>query len=106
MSVIGLKLLSGEELIARFDEKNQDKSSGSITVEKVRMLQPVVVNQKGGEDQLVISMLPWILGNPDGEVAIATHTIVCVIKVAENTAQEYLRETSDLQIPTKKILMS
>ena len=97
MKVIGLKLVNGEEIIGRVTYEPQNVNE-FYKLEKVRQLQPIVFKNKKGEDQIVVSLIPWVLGNPDGEVFISPMNIMTSINVLEGTVNDYLSDTTDIAV--------
>ena len=86
--IITIKLTSGEELIAKFEEEDD----GSLTVGKPFALVP---NQQG------LGMVPWIMStNPDTKVSINKNTVVCFLKTDDGIGKQYLQQTTGLTMVT------
>lgn len=84
--VITLKLTSGEELIARFEE---DTASG-IKVSKPMVLS---ISQQG------VGMMPYLFTvNPDTMVTVESSAISVTAKTDEEFAKQYTTSTTGIQM--------
>jgi len=105
MKVICIRLTSGEEVIAKLEEKlmggDQFTSpgpwspQGEVTINTVRgvTFQPV------GQNQMGIAFVPWTIGNIDGSQII--NLGVSAVSIYEPTAdleRGYLEQTSGIQL--------
>ena len=95
-TVLHLKLTTGEEIIGKFVGLSEDEDS--IILEKTRTLavQPL------GQGQMGIGMIPFMVGNPDGEVRIARDKILGepVDGPPKNLEDSYLQQVSGLTFAT------
>jgi hypothetical protein len=82
--VYTIKLMSGEELIARV------KQEGGI----VELIKPraVCMGPQG------FAMMPWMMSAPDNNVAISDTMIVGATETSQQVATQYLKQVTGLQI--------
>ncbi len=95
--VVHLKLVNGEEILGKAaDEYNK---GSYITLEKVRSL----TIQPTGPGQVGIGMLPFMVGDPEGEIKIPTHHIIGdpVGDVPKQLEDAYLQQVSGLAFATQ-----
>jgi hypothetical protein len=83
--VVTTKLVSGEELIARF-EKNE---SDTLTLSKVVVLAPW---------QQVIGMVPWLMSAEPKHVDINMSTVLTYAVTQKEIADKYTEMTSSIQL--------
>jgi hypothetical protein len=85
-AVVTVKILGGDEVVARLDE---DYTKGK----NIRLVKPLVVmmGQQG------FGMMPFMLTAEHGTVVELSHDkILCVGKTLKEVADEYVRQTSGL----------
>lgn len=91
MATVILKLVSGEEIIAKIVEEMET----TLVLESARSL----LVQPTGPGQMGIAMLPWMATNPDGEVDIRLQDImVRSDDVPKQLEDGYLQQTSGIAI--------
>ena len=88
MSIITLKLTSGEELMGKFVERDMV----SITLEDIK----VVVPATDPDGSLSIRTFPWILTSMQAKQAINKGFIVAEVPTDEKIAKQYIQETSGI----------
>jgi hypothetical protein len=94
MRIVVLKLITGEEVIAKqSDEKCQD---GHIFI-KPRTFQ-IVQDQTGN---VRAGLIPWIMSDPDAEVLIKDSAIIAMIDATKQIEDSYLQQTSSLDLSGK-----
>ncbi len=95
--VLHLKLINGEEIIGK--SVDTFHSEESVTLEKVRSLtiQPIRQGEAG------IGMIPFMVGNPDGEIKIRKDHILGEPKedMPKNLEDAYLQQVSGLTFATQ-----
>ena len=91
MKISVLKLISGEELIAR-----EVESLSGVSYSKPRVIQ-MMQTQQGMQAGLV----PFILSAPDDEININPNTIVCKVTANKQIEDAYLSQTSGLDLSGK-----
>lgn len=89
MQIKGIKLTTGDELVAKVTSENPD---GSLTVEDALML---VMNMS--KDGLVCNFYPWTIIN-EGEIVLQAAGIMAHYPVPKDVEQSYTQNTSNLQI--------
>jgi len=83
---VSLKLTSGEEIVARFEEENES----GIKVSKPMSL---TATQEG------IGLAPYVFTiSPDTDFVIRNSAIVCVAKTEEQMATQYIQNTTGLAV--------
>ena len=86
-----LKLITGEELIARvIEEKNN-----LITLEKPMTLQMLPPNTTG---QMGFAMVPWMKAAKNEKVTISTEHIIAEDEASEQTEKNYLQLVTGLSL--------
>lgn len=92
MKIVLLKLITGEEIIAR---RMPTSISGKDEFEKPRVLALTPI----GPGQVGASLMPWVVGNPDGKFIIdEKHIITQCDDIPKNLEDTYLQNTSGIQI--------
>ena len=92
MEVITLKLVNGEEWIAK---RRRTLDDDTYVLESVRKLQ-LVPNGKGGTG---LALLPIVMGNVDAdEVVISAKHVIMSIAVDSTFERQYLQEVSGIQL--------
>lgn len=92
MSVIGIKLANGEELIARCNNYVE----GEITNLKIDT--PRVIGLQETKQGVGLGFMPYILGNPDAEVTLQASTIAAVYEPKPEIEKAYMSQTSKIQL--------
>lgn len=89
MDVLVLKLVSGEEVVAR---KENESGDGGIVVSKPRVLKIMQTDEGMGA-----ALMPLFMAAPDlDEVWIDYHSIIAVIDCPVEMEKSYLRQTSGI----------
>lgn len=83
--VYTIKLISGEELIARV--KQEDGVTELIKPQSIAM------TGNGG-----FGMMPWLVSAPDSNVLISDTTIVGAVETGKMVASQYLKQVTGIQI--------
>jgi len=84
--VVSMKLVSGDEVVARFSEEKDNKYIVSKAMS-------IMMNPQG------IALVPFMFSAPeDSTVEIEKERIICVIKSHEDFAKQYLSQTTGIQI--------
>jgi len=87
-----LKLITGEELIARvIEEKNN-----LITLEKPMILQMLAPNTTTG--QIGFALVPWMKAAKNEKVTISTEHIIAEDEGSEQTQKNYLQVVTGLSL--------
>ena len=87
-----LKLITGEEVIARvIEEKNN-----LITLEKPMILQMLAPNTTTG--QIGFAMVPWMKAAKNEKVIISTEHIIAEDEGSEQTQKNYLQLVTGLSL--------
>ena len=87
-----LKLITGEELIARvIEEKNN-----LITLEKPMILQMLAPNTTTG--QIGFALVPWMKAAKNEKVTISTEHIIAEDEGSEQTQKNYLQLVTGLSL--------
>ena len=89
MSVVILKMSSGEEVICGCD----NPSAGKYVVEKPRMIH--IMQDDSGNARA--GLAPWIVSAPDATVTIETGVVACV-PAPTDIEKAYLSQTSRIQL--------
>ena len=87
-----LKLITGEELIARvIEEKNN-----LITLEKPMILQMLAPDRTTG--QIPFALVPWMKAAKNEKVTISTEHIIAEDEASEQTEKNYLQVVTGLSL--------
>ena len=83
--VYTIKLISGEEIIARV------KQEDGVT----ELLKPrsIAMTGNGG-----FGMMPWLVSAPDSNVLISDTTIVGAVKTGQMVATQYIKQVTGIQV--------
>ena len=87
-----LKLITGEEVIARVSEE----SSNLLTLEKPMTLQMLPPNTSTG--QVGFAMVPWIKAAKNDKVTISEEHILAVDEASKQTETNYLQVITGLSL--------
>lgn len=88
MNIVGIKLASGEELIAQ-----RPFGKNGNTFEKIRVFG--VFNQQGS---LQVTLSPYIWMNPDVEIEFKDAQIVDTFPVPKQVEDQYIQQTSGIAL--------
>lgn len=91
MQTIAMKLVSGEEVIARSIEHTTD----AVTVSHVRT---IGLQQANAQGDVGIGMMDYILSNKDVQISINRSAIVATFDMAPEVERAYLSNTSGIQL--------
>ena len=87
-----LKLITGEEVIARvIEEKNN-----LITLEKPMILQVMAPDRTTG--QIPFALVPWMKAAKNEKVTISTEHIIAEDEASEQTNKNYLQVVTGLSL--------
>ena len=87
-----LKLITGEEVIARvIEEKNN-----LITLEKPMILQMMAPDRTTG--QIPFALVPWMKAAKNEKVTISTEHIIAEDEASEQTEKNYLQVVTGLSL--------
>ena len=89
--VKGLKLITGEEVIARVSTD----SSKLLTLEKPMTLQPVQTNQQG---QMGFALVPWLMTGKSEKITITTDHIIAQDDPKDQARKNYLENITGLTL--------
>ena len=88
-----LKLITGEEVIARVSE---EEHSDLLTLEKPMTLQMLPPNTSTG--QMGFAMVPWMKAAKNEKVIISTEHIIAEDEGSEQTQKNYLQLITGLSL--------
>lgn len=84
--IISIKLSSGEEMIARFEDENGE----NITIVKPYIL---IAAQNG------MALAPYMFTiSPDTKVQLKINNVICVVKSAKDAADMYIKQSTGIAI--------
>ena len=87
-----LKLITGEEVIARVSEER----SNLITLEKPMILQMLAPNTSTG--QVGFALIPWMKAAKNEKVTISTEHIIAEDEASDQTEKNYLQVVTGLSL--------
>ena len=87
-----LKLITGEEVIARVSEEN----SNLLTLEKPMTLQMIPPNTSTG--QVGFAIVPWIKAAKNDKVTISTEHVLVTDEASSQTEKNYLQVITGLSL--------
>lgn len=88
--VIALKLSSGEEVVARVEEREDDY----LTLDRA-----MIVGVGPGQDgNPTVQMMPWLAANQDATVRVYNSHIVASFAPHAELEKGYLQQTSKIQL--------
>tara|TARA_B100000035_G_scaffold182371_1_gene155668 strand:+ start:517 stop:861 length:345 start_codon:yes stop_codon:yes gene_type:complete len=94
--IIGLKLSTGEEVIARFDKFDSSTKDKTINIIKPTVL---TLNPQNGQAMLI----PWLMSldvHKSDPVTVSQDQIVAVYKPSKGIADVYMQGSSGIAMPT------
>ena len=84
--VVSIKLSSGEEMIARFEDENGEV----ITIVKPYIL---IAAQNG------MALAPYMFTiSPDTKVQLKINNVICIVKSAKDAADMYIKQSTGIAI--------
>ncbi len=93
MNVMGFKMLNGEELLARCDNE--------IVNDKYTLERPLVIIPQKMGNQVSIGLVPWIISAGDEAIVeVRQDVMACVFTPIVEISNEYLRQTTGIQLVT------
>ena len=90
--VIVLKLITGEEVIARVSEE----SSNLLTLEKPMTLQMIPPNTSTG--QVGFALVPWIKAAKNDKTTISIDHVLVTDEASDQTEKNYLQVVTGLSL--------
>lgn len=91
MQVISLKMVSGEEVLARL--KYKIESNGALTHYEVESPMTLMAGQRG------LALIPWTLSNQDlASIKIPVTHVIVAFEPDEETGKQYLQQTSKIAL--------
>ena len=87
-----LKLITGEEIIARVTEEKNNL----ITLEKPMILQMLAPNTTTG--QVGFALIPWMKAAKNEKISISTEHIIAEDEASEQTEKNYLQVVTGLSL--------
>jgi len=84
--IITLKLITGEEIIAQFQEEKDD----SIEVTRASI---VAANPQGG-----LGLVPWMMSSAPEKISINKSTVVTFAKTVKQIADKFIEATTNISI--------
>ena len=89
--ILSMKLISGEEIIGRVEENDDDY----ITLSKVRLIQMV----QTGPQQMGMAMAPYLATNIDGDIRIKqTAVMTAPVAPSEDAEKPYIQQTTTIAL--------
>lgn len=85
-SVISIKIMTGEEIIARFEEESEE----GLAVSKASI---VAANPQGG-----LGLVPWMMSSAPDKITIKNTSIVAYSATVDEIADKFTEATSEIQI--------
>jgi len=85
-SVISIKITTGEEIIARFEEEGEE----GLVVSKASVVAP---NPQGG-----LGLVPWMMSSAPEKITINKSTVVTYAPTVEQIADKFTEATSSIQV--------
>ena len=85
-SVVSIKIITGEEIIARFEEEGEE----GLVVSKASI---VAANPQGG-----LGLVPWMMSSAPDKITIKNTSIVAYSATVDEIADKFTEATSEIQI--------
>lgn len=98
MNTICLKLVNGEELIAKTPMIIEPEKKRTYEVSTVRS----IIVQPVGNNQMAIGFVPWMAGNTDAIVTIHGADIIATYVPEANIERGYLEQTSGIDLSSSR----
>jgi hypothetical protein len=89
MPIQGIKLVTGEELVANVIETDH--------VGRVLVKDPLVLRMSQGPQGLMVNFFPWTI-IAEGKIPLEAHSIVARFDVPKDVEDNYIQNTTGLQI--------
>ena len=84
--IISIKLSSGEEMIARFEDENEEV----VTIAKPYIL---IAAQNG------MALAPYMFTvAPDTKIKLKINNVICIVKSAKDAADMYIKQSTGIAI--------
>jgi hypothetical protein len=102
MTVSSLRLVTGEEVIARINEINEN----SVVIEQPRVLIAQLRQKPDGTPFMAAEILNWMNANPETAVEVSLDDVIAVVAVDSVLENEYIRFTTGIELASsnKKII--
>jgi hypothetical protein len=84
-TTITIKLISGEELLARYESENET----TLNVSKPAVL---TANANG------MGMMPWVISAQNTQVKLNKHTVVAWVATDDEIARSFVQATSSIKL--------
>lgn len=84
-SIITIKMIGGEEIIARFE---------SISDSELVVSKPSVLASSGTG----LGIMPWIMSAMTGDISLNKNTIITFTQTDEQIAKSYMEATSSIKL--------
>tara|TARA_B100000035_G_scaffold170286_1_gene145236 strand:+ start:230 stop:577 length:348 start_codon:yes stop_codon:yes gene_type:complete len=94
--IIGIKLSTGEEVVARFDKFDSSTKDKTLNIVKPTVL---TLNPQNGQAMLI----PWLMSldaMSSEPVTVSQEQIVAIYKPAKGIADVYMQGSSGIAMPT------
>jgi len=96
-SVAAIRLITGDELIARVSKISTDDSP-FIEIDQPRVLVAQLQTKPDGTPVFAAQILNWFNSDPDATVAISFDDIVSVCEPESGVQNEYIRFTTGIEL--------
>jgi hypothetical protein len=83
--VVSIKLINGDEIIARFESENID----TITVSR-----PLALTMNGGG----LGMIPWVFLGKDSSITVSKSNTFFIVESKGEAAKQYLEGTTGIAL--------
>lgn len=83
--VVSIKLVNGDEIIARFESDNTD----TITVSR-----PLALTMNGGG----LGMIPWVFLGKDSSITVSKSNTFFIVESKGEAAKQYLEGTTGIAL--------
>lgn len=95
MEVLSVKLISGEEIIARVTGAESEPGEGTVyQFEKIRTV--FMIPQQG---RMMIELVPWMAADPDAKVKISSKNMLSEpLKPIDQLEKRYLEGTTGIEL--------
>lgn len=96
--IIGIKLSTGEEIVARFDKFDSSTKDKTMNVVKPTVL---TLNPQNGK----VMLIPWLMSidvHSSDPVSVSHDQIVAIYKPSKGIADVYMQGSSGIAMPTAK----
>lgn len=83
--VVSLKLLNGDEIIARFD---------SETLEEIKIEKPLALTMSGSG----LGMIPWLFLGDKNVISLKKAHVFCMVPSKKDAADQYMQGTTGIAL--------